>query len=578
MRTYSALAFIVLTLSAVAQTPTIRTGTQIVIVDVAVTDSHGNPIHDLKASDFTLTENGVSQSIARFEEHAAPSVTAPIKLGPSFKMDPGIFTNYSPAPTDRPLNVVLLDTLNTPLKDQAYVRNQMMEFLKTMQPGANIAIFGLTTHLILLQGFTSDPSVLRSALEHKKSNPKNSPLLPEPIGSDTISDQAALTGASVETLANLQQFEDNMAAVQNQMRVFYTMDAMNQLGRYLAAFPGRKNLIWFSGSFPLNVLPDGDNPNTMQFSSDKEFQDTTNLLTRSQVAVFPVDARGLFAPPMYDASNSGARYARNPRGFAQDLAKFSAQTADEHATMLQMAEATGGKAFLNTNNLHAAVQKAIDSGSNFYTLIYSPSNKDWNSRYRKIVVHSDIQNVQLTYRRGYYAYPPQEAMAATSSQTTTPGYDAMRAAMQRGGPQPTEILFKAQVLSTATLTGTAEPSTSTAPALKGPFRKYTINYVALPGDVSSPIGKDGNHILGLQFVAVAYDRDGKPLTSTSSPLTISLKPENYKVMMQQGVQFSQDISIPTKGEVFLRVGIHDLLSNKVGAVELPTSAVPSPKP
>jgi VWFA-related protein len=116
MRTYPALAFIVLTVSAASQTPTIRTGTQIVIVDVAVTDSRGNPIHNLKASDFTLTENGVAQSIARFEEHTAPSVTAPIKLGPSFKMDPGIFTNYSPAPTDRPLNVVLLDTLNTPLK------------------------------------------------------------------------------------------------------------------------------------------------------------------------------------------------------------------------------------------------------------------------------------------------------------------------------------------------------------------------------------------------------------------------------------------------------------------------------
>ncbi|QEE28568.1 VWA domain-containing protein [Terriglobus albidus] len=582
MRTSPALALIVLTLSAAAQTPSIRTGTQIVIVDVTVTDSRGNAVHNLKPADFTLLEDGKPQNIVRFEEHSAPSVTTPAKLGPSLKLDPGIFTNYTAAPVDRPLNIVLLDTLNTPLKDQTYVRNQMLAFLKTLQPGTNIAIFGLTTRLILLQGFTSDPAVLRNALEHKKSNPRSSSLLNDPIGTETMSDQmdAAMGGdpAAAQVIVNLQQFEANLAAIQDQMRTVYTLDAMNQLGRYLSSFPGRKNLIWFSGSFPISILPNADDPSTIQFTADKEFQDTTNLLTRSQVAVYPIDARGLFVPPMMDASNSGSRYARNQRAFSQDLIKFSSQTAAEHATMLEMAEATGGKAFRNTNDLKSAVQNAIDAGSNFYTLVYTPTNKDWNSKYRKISLKSSTQNVQLTYRHGYYAYAPQSSMAATNSQTVPSGYDAMRSAMQRGGPVPTEILFKAQVLGSPTISDKAVGTTTTAPSTKGPFRQYTVNYAALPSNVSLPTEDNGNHVLAVQFVVIAYDRDGKALSSVNNPISVSLKPTDYEGMMSGGIKYSQQISVPAKGETFLRIGIHDLIGNKVGAIEIPTSAVPPQKP
>ena len=73
---------------------------------------------------------------------------------------------------------------------------------------------------------------------------------------------------------------------------------MNALAHYLSGFPGRKNLIWFSGSFPFSVLPNADIPDPFAVMGDlsEEFRDTTSLLTRSQVAVYPVDARGLFNP------------------------------------------------------------------------------------------------------------------------------------------------------------------------------------------------------------------------------------------------------------------------------------------
>ncbi len=113
---------------------TLHAGTQLVIVDVVVTDSHQEPVHNLKASDFTLLERNLPQQIKNFEEHKALPPAEAAKLPPMPVMPPGIFTNYSPAPRNGVLNVLLLDTLNTPMRDQAYVRDQLRKYLKNAGP------------------------------------------------------------------------------------------------------------------------------------------------------------------------------------------------------------------------------------------------------------------------------------------------------------------------------------------------------------------------------------------------------------------------------------------------------------
>jgi len=380
-RLLSLIFFPALTSLALAQTPaqqpapsqpvpTIKAGTQIVIVDVVVTDAKNQPVRNLKASDFTVLENNVSQPIRNFEEHTALSAADAAKLPPMPKMPPGIFTNYTPAPASSAVNVLLLDTLNTPMKDQSFVRDQLKKYLKSAQPGARTAIFGLTSRLYLLQGFTSDPEILKTVLNQKDL--KSSPLLDDPVGggtgpesmSDMMSDSMGNDPSAAQVVANLQQFEAEQQSFQLQLRARYTLDAMNQLARYLSGIPGRKNLIWFSGSFPISILPDGDlqNPFAVVADSEDEFRETTNLLSASQVAVYPVDARGLMSSPSYSATNSGSKYARNPTAFAKDETKFFQQTNAEHSTMLQMAEQTGGHAFINTNGLSQAVASAVDSG------------------------------------------------------------------------------------------------------------------------------------------------------------------------------------------------------------------------
>ena len=314
-----------------AATTTLKANTQLVIVDVTVTDAHRKPVHNLKASDFVVLEDNVSQNIKAFEEHAYISAPA-VSVQPP-PLPPGVFTNFSPVPSRGTLNVLLIDTLNTPLEDQAFVRSQIQQYLKNAPSGTRIAIFGLATHLYLLQGFTSNPEVLKAAVDRKSSS-KPSPLLHDSVGGgngdvpvsqqfdDAFGADPNTAAGTTQALAQLKQFEAEQQSYELQLRAKYTLDSLNQLARYLSGLQGRKNLIWFSGSFPINILPDGSlsRPFAIVANSENEFRQTTALLSRSQVAVYPVDARGLVTSQTLNASTTTtSRYFRpDPSVFGKD--------------------------------------------------------------------------------------------------------------------------------------------------------------------------------------------------------------------------------------------------------------------
>jgi VWFA-related protein len=569
---------------------TLSTGTQLVVVDVVVEDHSGNPVHGLRLSDFAVTENKAPQTIRNFDEHTAADLTH-AKLAPPMKLPPGTFTDYTPVAPDSTLNVLLLDTLNTPMKDQAYVRYQLQQYVKKANPGIRIAIFGLTSRLFMLQGFTADPEILKNVVDHKLI-PRASVLLDDPTGANTdpnsLADSMSEAGATASAVADMQQFEAETASFQTQLRTRYTLDAFNQLARYLSTFSGRKNLIWFSGSFPLSIFPDPslDDPFAIENDSSNELRETTTLLDRARVAVYPIDARGLQTVPMFDASRSGRAYARNPGRMASDISAFSATNAQEHMTMSQIADDTGGHAFYNTNGLAEAVTKAIDSGSNFYTLTYSPSNRNPKGEYRNIRVqlageHAG-RSLRLAYRRGYYADNPSSHRVSSSILTapvTAPANNTIaygRAAMQRGAPTPSEILFKVRVIPASTaIEDQPAPGNQLNPSfnLKGPYRRYQVDYAALASNIALPLAADGHRHGGVEFITYVYDNDGKLLNLEGHTLSMNLEPATYGQLMKTGLGFSLQISAPAKSESFLRIAIHDITTGHMGVVEVPTETV-----
>jgi VWFA-related protein len=575
---------------------TIHAYSNLVVVDVVVSDAKKNPVHGLKASDFTLLENGKPQVLRNFEVHNALPARD-IKYSATPKMPPGLFTNKTAAPVNGPANILLLDYLNTPTSSQLYARKQLLDYLDKAPPGTRIAIFGLTTHLDMLQGFTSDMSVLKNALTLTSGTPQSSQLMADsfnggPEASTVLSDNYdnfAVSALTPVILNDIERFQAMQASFVLDMRARYTLNAFDDLARYLVGIPGRKNVIWFSGSFPLDVEPDvnDEDPNDSVVRNDDEVRMTDNLLTRAQVAVYPVDARGLQTDPSQNfaaQSLSTNIDANSGSAGATETAAFLTQTSQEQETMMEMADDTGGEAFVNTNGLTQAVSKAIENGSNYYTLTYTPTNPAWDARFRAIKIKVDAPDVKLNYRNGYYAVDPnsRNKMDAQGAATALSRPTTMSTAMMHGGPAPSEILFKMRIRPSSTPPQeTILKSNQANPNVKvdGPYKAYGVDLVPDAHAVSCNVVADGNRHCAIEVWTFVYDSNGDKLITASNRHYSFLTAADYDKMVGSpatpgtGMAFHQEISVPVKGQYYLRTAIHDMISDKVGAVEVPIGAV-----
>lgn len=585
--------------------PVIKASAQLVVVDVVVTDNSHKPVHGLTESDFKVTENGVPQRIRSFEEHstlAAPPVVPP-------PLPPGVFTNQPVVPPGGAVTILLLDSLNTPTSDQAYLHEQLMDYLKSATPGSRIAIFGLSDHLLLLQGFNSDPAVLLKAME--KINPKASTVRTDVAGdgiqnsaADTFEDMGTTDPAVVQMIANLRQWDAQQKSLELQTRAKYTIDGFNQLADSLAAIPGRKNLLWFSASFPLDVPPDTtDNQasngqpandgflNAFAGEADEvqEFQKAIDRLSRSQVAVYPIDVRGVTQSAVF-AADTTHNYSGGSRGaarFTADQNQFLNDLVAENSTMTSLASATGGRAYISTNDLTQAVKESVEDGSNFYSVSYSPTDSTTDGKQRHIKVQLSRPGVTLAYRRSYYAVPPDQVktnglitQVSASLPETDPTIVALRTslrlAMTRGAPVPTDILFRLGVVPMTPADkpeeAVAQHNTPTEKG-KGPWRRFSVNYQIDPAGLVFFRAADGKLHSDFDLLVYVFTAQGDRVNVVRDARSFAGSDAQVRDFYQHGIIQHLEVSVPAKGEYFLRVAVHDLHRDHYGAIEVPTAQV-----
>ena len=218
--------------------PVIRANTRAVAVDVVVTKGLDQPVGGLHKQDFQLMEDGKPQAIDFFEEHTAVQAPPNIKLVP---MSANVFTDVPAAPESDSVNVLLLDLLNTDRQDQSHVHQQITNYLKNMQPGVRVAIFTLSTKLRLIQDFAADNSLLRSSLDDKKngvSTQKTSASRSMQDKLDDAEDIERLTAikAGAVAIEEVERAQANFASYQENDRALMTLEALQNLARYLARF------------------------------------------------------------------------------------------------------------------------------------------------------------------------------------------------------------------------------------------------------------------------------------------------------------------------------------------------------
>jgi VWFA-related protein len=579
-----------------AQSPTIHTQSRIVVVDVVVTDSKGQPIHGLKQSDFKLLEDNQTQNIRHFDENAA--VPLDTHHTPQPMMAPNTFTNFINTPTGSALNVVLLDTLNTPQESQPFLRSQLKTVAEMLPEGSRVAIFGLTTKLVMLQSFTSDPAILKAALTQPRRMSSATSLQAKSTPELSASDQTLIMtaggyeAAPFDPNSPLANFERKFTLNELSTRVELTLSALTQIGQYLAAIPGRKNLIWISGSFPITFILDLNSAGRNFFDNSADFSNeiakVSAELARSQVAIYPVDSRGIQADAAYTAAletRTRGAVANDPHYNSRMSSSLATSLVLEHGSMDQLADQTGGHAFYGINNIASAVTKAINLGANYYTLTYVPSNTNWNGDTRRIKVTLDGKRYQLAYRTGYIASdrPTTASNQQTTAESSRTTASTVTATMQRGAPNPTEILFKILVTPSTVINPPASgPRTVATDGKLGTVslhaqRRYHIDYAVDPEDIHWELDH-GVRSASIEFMIVGYDNDGTTINSADRIVPIHLTGQDYDAATHGGLRLGQEIAMPAKGEFYLRIGVLDKSTNRIGAVEVSTVTLHFPKP
>ena len=531
----------------------LKTNTRLIAVDVIATDSHGNVVRGLKAEDFQITEEHAgAQKIVKFEfvdSSAPPAPPSPTGLMAASPDKPYLYSNLLPDRMRVAPTVMLMDALNTNIQNQSEVHQHMLALLKTLPTSTPIAVFVLGHELHVVQSFTTDPALLRAAIDHTLRAPDIEQSAQD--DPDSPSNVALDQNGGIETPANLglEDFEKTEFEQQMSIRVDETTDAMVSISKFLGGYPGRKNLLWFSESFPIWIAPTSD------FGSDSfagtaaygdKVRKATDALTDARIAVYPVDARGLQVNQLYSAAQNPHINQQNPGGgFGGQLNRDNNTRLDAQATMEQFAEETGGKTCVNTNDLSGCVQQALDDSSTYYELAYYPENVKWDGKFHKFTVKSSQHGVRLRYRSGYFA--------------TEPNAQATQA--------PVKLLQQACMdpLPSTSISMTAESLAPRQGATDAGGARYLLTIS--PNALSlAPAG--ASRQLSLQMAICEFDPKGATFEYFPRDLSRTVPDALYEAWKATGIRNIFDYAAKPEDRR-LRFAVLDVPSGAIGTVDVP---------
>jgi len=522
-----------------SQAPPLRVSTRLVQVNVIAQNSDDKPVMGLVKEDFEVFDQGRPQTIAFFSMQqntlasTEQAAVAPVPVPEGSHL----FSNRLEERTGVPPNVtvILLDSLNTRGADMPYARRQIEKFVQQqLQPQDRVALYELTgSSLTILHDFTTDATELLNALA-KDANT-------EDFRAGASEPEAPDTGDAVLD-ASLSAFNGRMALFYMNSRVEKTATALKVIADHISGLPGRKNLIWVSASFPISIIG-GELPLDYTVYSS-QIEDAARSLNDANIAIYPVDARGLIANPI-TVNRPGPRGAARPPTNASMFP--SRQNFD---TMNTLAERTGGRAFYNTNDIKGSVRHAIDESRVTYMIGYYPDGVEWDSKFHEIKVQVKKSGVHLHFRRGYFAIPeatptPQQKMQLMAAAVWSP-------------LEATELGLDLEV----------EPID--VPGARQLKTKIRVNSGQMRFTHESDKWTDL-----LDVVWVVVGKNGNVLAKTSAPLKMALTQQNYDIVRRDGLSFSGTIDLADDATE-VRVVARDSGTGAIGSVVVPLGRLFAP--
>jgi VWFA-related protein len=533
------------------QTGTIKVQAPSVVVDVLVTDRKGQHVSGLKASDFTVFEDDVRQTVSTFVPPVASGTMEPEKVRTA-PQPPASPTSAAANPNPLVLANVRFITLVLDMGDlrpgniERSVQAAERYIKTTVAPEDFVAVYWIDQSLHLAVPFTADKGAAAAGLDEiarrvsagrfspttrKETQDEIEQLTQQVYGlfaSSTLgmSDKAVAAGPGAAAskmalieLATLRQFLWSQSTFQARA-VFVALRAIAQS---YASLPGRKNVVVFSQGFLHS--PD----------AKPQMAAVIDSANRANVAFYIVDASGLSS--QYDAQSfgppdtNGTREAYQVGQWGPDqilltgLDKFDWNEHmgldNQYDDLGEVAAATGGLFIRNQNDLLNGLKLADSDLREFYTLVYQPTNTRYDGSFRRIRVSLAARGYHVRYRQGYWAIPPGEEMTVTPAAAQL--LNAYRSGSLQSGFTPE----------------------MNAALLLAPDGKFAIPvHLALPGRAAHFDKSGENYKAALSLVLAAEAPDGRLLSVHQRFLNLSMDRKQMDEFKKKTLEVNARLSMP----------------------------------
>jgi VWFA-related protein len=498
----------------------LRSTTQLVQVEVVVRDGTGRLVTGLTKEDFEVREDGKPQQVQFFTSYGDG-----VNGGPTIPpLLAGMRTNLpGEGAKRRGVTVVLVDSLNTDWMARANALNNLRKFLQTTDPDERIAIYTLGRELKIVQDFLGDARMLRIKLGNER-------MAWSPDGEQQLLERLIPEAAELQRWSAKKEGEAQLV-----LRVERTMAALRNVANHLGSTPGRKSLVWITGGVPLQigtrlqVIPSsafGSRPNTGELRIfTQEFEGAVRALTASNVAVYPINPRGLEELPGFDAQL---------RAVSPNASPFR----ESDSILTQLAERTGGRAYVTHNDILGALREVTEAGQATYSLGYYPAKSADDGTYRRISVRMNRPGLKTEHRKGYFA-------ADAHKVSKTDGEVALKAAAL-------DPLDEAVIGIAGRLEGA------------GPGRKVLARIDPL--GLLEPKGQ--GFAVRVDLGVFQFDADGRQLAGVVDQVRFECDSAKAALLSQHGLMYQRAVEVNPKA-VRIRLAARSAATGAIGTLTLP---------
>ena len=522
------------TQDAVQQPPvTFRLEVNYVEVDAVVTDENGNFIDDLAQSDFEVFEDGKVQQVSAFSLVNIPIERAERTLFSSELIEPDVSSNERPF--DGRVFVLLLDDLQTTPLRTSYVKAAAKEFIER-HVGANdlTAVFFASGRTDGSQGFTGNRRLLLEAVSKFAGQGARSSVL----GRNDTYFRYLSQDQNTRVVDEL-DFERGTKARA-------TLATLRELSDWLSGVRGRrKAVVFMSQGIDYDIYDVFNSPYASTIAS--ELERTIGAAAQANVALYTLDPRGMTTIGS-DQIEAGLiqddRFTGGGTGLRNDSLRYNLRLAQDN--LQDLADGTGGMAFINSNDLSNAFTRIVEDNSAYYVIGYYPTNDRRDGRNREIEVRVTRPGLVVRSRQGYQA--PRGKAPRIEFAEAEGASDALR-----------EVMTNPLPVSGLTL------RVSAAPFLGEGSKSSVALMVEIGGHNLTFTEQNGHFENTIELSLTILNEEGKIAGGESLSIPLELPPEAYEAVSNYGLKLNSRFDLEP-GRYQVRVASIESGSSRSGSV------------